>query len=218
MNHWDSMILPYFILALIQLFLSPAGPLSPPPNHNCPTRALFGPVHFTKYPLKPEYQHFNPDYVSKLHPSAHEFVLQRYYPGAEPHLLGITPNHSKAYIMDAEPPITPRPMPSSAPDLPADPVSKLWGIVYITLTGIIETIVPTSGPWSWVGKFISYLFKLAPLLWWAMPAWPDNPAAQPSPGLSTQSWFPDIMTIYINPSNLSPKTLLILGASCMFFY
>ncbi|KAJ9083564.1 hypothetical protein DSO57_1033473, partial [Entomophthora muscae] len=42
--------------------------------------------------------------------------------------------------------------------------------VYITLTGVIVTIILATGLWSWVGKSFSYLFKLAPLLWWALPA------------------------------------------------
>ncbi|KAJ9074486.1 hypothetical protein DSO57_1005804 [Entomophthora muscae] len=56
-----------------------------------------------------------------------------------------------------EPPVTPKPMPDPLPDLPTD---KLFGIVYITLTGVIDTIIPAAGPWSW----------LAPLLWWTLPA------------------------------------------------
>ncbi|KAJ9048083.1 hypothetical protein DSO57_1037837 [Entomophthora muscae] len=76
-----------------------------------------------------------------------------------------------------EPPVTPKPMPASAPNLPTDHTGKLFGIVYITLTGVIDTIIPAAGPWSWVGKSASYLLKLAPLLWWALPAktWPELP-------------------------------------------
>ncbi|KAJ9066235.1 hypothetical protein DSO57_1011564 [Entomophthora muscae] len=66
-----------------------------------------------------------------------------------------------------EPPVTPKPMPASSPDLPTDHTSKLFRIVYITLTGVINTIVPAASPWSWVGKSASYLLKLALLLWWA---------------------------------------------------
>ncbi|KAJ9064332.1 hypothetical protein DSO57_1031853 [Entomophthora muscae] len=61
-------------------------------------------------------------------------------------------------------PVTPKPMPASAPSLPTDHTGKLFGIVYITLTGVIGTIIPATGPWSWVGKSASYLLKLAPLL------------------------------------------------------
>ncbi|KAJ9075533.1 hypothetical protein DSO57_1035217 [Entomophthora muscae] len=67
------------------------------------------------------------------------------------------------------PPITPKPIPFPAAELSLDHTNKLFGIVYITLTGVIDTIVPTAGPWLWVGKSMSYLIKLAPILWWALP-------------------------------------------------
>ncbi|KAJ9064569.1 hypothetical protein DSO57_1029205 [Entomophthora muscae] len=60
-------------------------------------------------------------------------------------------------------------MPASAPNLPTNHTGKLFGIVYITLTGVIDTIIPAASPWSWVGKSTSYLLKLAPLMWWALP-------------------------------------------------
>ncbi|KAJ9051459.1 hypothetical protein DSO57_1004199 [Entomophthora muscae] len=69
-----------------------------------------------------------------------------------------------------EPPVTPRPMPASSLNLPTNHTGKLFGIVYITLTGVIDTIIPAAGLWFWKGKSVSYLFKLAPLLWWAFPA------------------------------------------------
>ncbi|KAJ9083821.1 hypothetical protein DSO57_1030895 [Entomophthora muscae] len=90
-----------------------------------------------------------------------------------------------------EPPVTPKPMPASAAELPLDHTNKLFGIIYITLTGVINTIVPAAGPWLWLGKSISYLIKLAPILWWALPTqsatcqFPD--ASKPA----SQGWFPD---------------------------
>ncbi|KAJ9064981.1 hypothetical protein DSO57_1024818 [Entomophthora muscae] len=57
-----------------------------------------------------------------------------------------------------EPTITPKPKPASAAELPLDHTNKLFGIIFITLTGIIDNIVPAAGPWSW----------LAPILWWAL--------------------------------------------------
>ncbi|KAJ9077373.1 hypothetical protein DSO57_1017341 [Entomophthora muscae] len=90
-----------------------------------------------------------------------------------------------------KPPMTPKPMPASSPDLPTDHSGKLFGIVYITLTGVIDTIIPAAGPWSWVGKSASYPLKLAPLLWWALPA--KNPARviPENDGPATQDWIPD---------------------------
>ncbi|KAJ9051743.1 hypothetical protein DSO57_1002006 [Entomophthora muscae] len=48
----------------------------------------------------------------------------------------------------------------------------MFGVMYITLTGLIDSMVPTSGPWAILGKLLSYIVKLAPILWWALPAGP----------------------------------------------
>ncbi|KAJ9067533.1 hypothetical protein DSO57_1018941, partial [Entomophthora muscae] len=90
-----------------------------------------------------------------------------------------------------EQPVTPKPMPASSPNLPTDHNGKLFRIVYITLTGAIDTIIQAAGPWSWMGKSVSYLFKLAPLLWWALPA---KNLVWVTPGnnrLAAQDWIPD---------------------------
>ncbi|KAJ9054832.1 hypothetical protein DSO57_1010246 [Entomophthora muscae] len=68
-----------------------------------------------------------------------------------------------------EPPVTPKPMPAATTKLPPIHTNKLFGIVYITLMGVIDTIVPAAGPWLWVGKSMSYLIKLVPILWWTLP-------------------------------------------------
>ncbi|KAJ9065264.1 hypothetical protein DSO57_1021443 [Entomophthora muscae] len=86
-----------------------------------------------------------------------------------------------------EPPVTPKPMPASSPDLPTNHT------MYITLTGVVDTIVPAASLWPWVGKSAPYLLKLAPLLWWALPA--KNPA-QVTPktgGPAAQEWIPDTL-------------------------
>ncbi|KAJ9072790.1 hypothetical protein DSO57_1023507 [Entomophthora muscae] len=88
-----------------------------------------------------------------------------------------------------EPPVTPKPMPASLPDFPTNHYGKLFGIVYITLTGVIDTIIPATGLWSWVGKSASYLLKLAPLLWWTLPV---KNLAQVTPennGPAAQNWI-----------------------------
>ncbi|KAJ9071243.1 hypothetical protein DSO57_1038943 [Entomophthora muscae] len=73
-----------------------------------------------------------------------------------------------------EPPVTPKPMPASSPDLPTNHISKLFSIVYITLTGVVDTIV------SWllacgleVRKVFFLPLKVSPsLVVWALPAKP----------------------------------------------
>ncbi|KAJ9081218.1 hypothetical protein DSO57_1017062 [Entomophthora muscae] len=106
-----------------------------------------------------------------------------------------------------EPPVTPKPMPASLPDLPTNHSGKLFGIVYITLTGVIDTIIPAASLWSWVRKSASYLLKLAPLLWWALPA--KNPA-QVTPennGSSTQDWIPGTTDKNKNQMNIESSKL-----------
>ncbi|KAJ9087942.1 hypothetical protein DSO57_1028055 [Entomophthora muscae] len=93
--------------------------------------------------------------------------------------------------MDMEPPVTPKPMPASATELPLDHTNKLFGIVYITLTGVIDTIVPAAGPWSWVGKSMSYLIKLAPILWWALPTQSATRQFLDASKPDNQGWFPE---------------------------
>ncbi|KAJ9078390.1 hypothetical protein DSO57_1007106 [Entomophthora muscae] len=88
-------------------------------------------------------------------------------------------------------PVTPKPMPDSLPNLPTDYTGKLFGIVYITLTGVIDTIIPASSPWSWVRKSVSYLFKLAPLLWWALPTKTPAQVTPENDGPATRDCIPE---------------------------
>ncbi|KAJ9080773.1 hypothetical protein DSO57_1021433 [Entomophthora muscae] len=90
-----------------------------------------------------------------------------------------------------EKPVTPKPMPSSAAKLLLDHTNKLFGILYVTLTGVIDTIFPATGPWLWVGKLISYLIKLAPILWWALPSQSTICQFPNASKLADQGWFPD---------------------------
>ncbi|KAJ9070784.1 hypothetical protein DSO57_1004034 [Entomophthora muscae] len=82
-------------------------------------------------------------------------------------------------------------MSASSPDLPTNHTSKLFGIVYITLTGVVDTIVPAAGSWSWLGKYASYLLKLAPLLWWALPLKNLVQVTSKTGGPAAQEWVPD---------------------------
>ncbi|KAJ9076641.1 hypothetical protein DSO57_1024189 [Entomophthora muscae] len=93
--------------------------------------------------------------------------------------------------MEMEPPVTPKPMPASTAKLPLDHTNKLFGIVYITLTEVIDTIVPAAGLWSWVVKPMSYLIKLAPILWWALPTQSATHQFPNTSKLANQGWFPD---------------------------
>ncbi|KAJ9089428.1 hypothetical protein DSO57_1013176 [Entomophthora muscae] len=158
-----------------QLSSRSPSPPAPLPAVFCPPGVPFGPVHFTKYPLKPKYKDYTLEKVIKLDPLTHIHSPIRYnHQGlwifSTPKLFREKFNYLLAYNIYMEPPVTPKPMPASSPNLPTNHTSKLFGIVYITLTGVMNTIVLAAGPWSWVGKSAYYLLKLAPLLWWALPA------------------------------------------------
>ncbi|KAJ9052916.1 hypothetical protein DSO57_1029311 [Entomophthora muscae] len=97
-----------------------------------------------------------------------------------------------------EPPVTPKPMPASAAKLPLDHTNKLFGIVYITLIGVTDTIVPAAGPWLWLGKSMSYLIKLAPILWWALPTQSATCQFPNTSKLANQVWFPENHPKYLS--------------------
>ncbi|KAJ9073289.1 hypothetical protein DSO57_1018005 [Entomophthora muscae] len=61
--------------------------------------------------------------------------------------------------------------------------TKLFGAMYIILTGLVDSMVPSNGPWAILGKPLSYIVKLAPILWWALPSGPMGhlPASSQEP-------------------------------------
>ncbi|KAJ9065026.1 hypothetical protein DSO57_1024223 [Entomophthora muscae] len=87
--------------------------------------------------------------------------------------------------------VTLKPMLASSPNLPTNHTGKLFGIVYITLTGVIDTIILAAGLWSWVGKSLSYIFKLTHLLCWALPAKSPAQVSPETDGPAAQDWIPD---------------------------
>ncbi|KAJ9069246.1 hypothetical protein DSO57_1020333 [Entomophthora muscae] len=88
-------------------------------------------------------------------------------------------------------PMTPKPMPASLPGLPTDHTGKLFENVSITPVRVIDTIIPAAGPWFWVGKSMSYLIKLALILWWALSAKPAAFVFPENDGPAAQGWIPD---------------------------
>ncbi|KAJ9080057.1 hypothetical protein DSO57_1029059 [Entomophthora muscae] len=197
---WLLQLLPYFVFAVYQFSLRSPSPPAPPPAVLRPSGAPFGPVHFTDYPLKPKYKDYTPEKILKLDPLDHIQSTIRYnrqglWIFSTPKLFRGKFNYLLAYNIYMELPVTPKPIPASSPNFPTDHTSKLFRIVYITLTGVVDTIVPAAGPMSWVGKSASYLLKLAPLLWWALPA---KTLAQVTPGNSgpaAQDWVPENLSL-----------------------
>ncbi|KAJ9068135.1 hypothetical protein DSO57_1031729 [Entomophthora muscae] len=90
------------------------------------------------------------------------------------------------------PPLTPRPDRPLEPTATAKTTStQLFGVLYITLIGLVDSIVPNSRPWSLLRRSVSYIIKLAPILWWALPAGSAAPHPEP-PNASAYNWLPDI--------------------------
>ncbi|KAJ9055754.1 hypothetical protein DSO57_1000613 [Entomophthora muscae] len=89
-----------------------------------------------------------------------------------------------------KPPVTPKPMPASATKLLLDHAR------------LIDTIVPAASPWLWVGKSMSYLIKLVPILWWALPTQSATCQFPNASKPADQGWFPDIFATLVY--NLAP--------------
>ncbi|KAJ9071753.1 hypothetical protein DSO57_1033861 [Entomophthora muscae] len=78
MRYWFPQLLPYFILVICQLTQrSYDPPASPPSTYRLPG-APFGLVHFTEYPLKPEYKDYTADNILAWDPLARTKELTRY--------------------------------------------------------------------------------------------------------------------------------------------
>ncbi|KAJ9077046.1 hypothetical protein DSO57_1020309 [Entomophthora muscae] len=84
----------------------------------------------------------------------------------------------------------------------------MFEVLYINLTGLVDSVVPNSGPWSLLSQSLSYIIKLAPILWWALPASLTAPHPKP-PNASTYEWLPDtlLVTLCVRNDNLdAPKS------------
>ncbi|KAJ9049701.1 hypothetical protein DSO57_1021847 [Entomophthora muscae] len=215
---WLLQLLPYFVFAVYQFSSRSSGPPAPLPAVFCPPSVPFGPVHFTNYPLKSEYKVYTPEKILKLVPlariqSAIRYNQQGPWIFSTPNLFSGKFNYLPAYNLSMEPPVTPKPLPASAPDLPTDHTGELFGIVYITLTGVIDTIIPAAGLWSWVVKSASYLLKLAPLLWWALHAKNLARVTPENDGLAAQDWIPDINAPLVSIKDERGKPSSIMTSS-----
>ncbi|KAJ9060221.1 hypothetical protein DSO57_1033249 [Entomophthora muscae] len=100
-------------------------------------------------------------------------------------------NYLPAYFVLMTLPLTPQPDCPMEPPTAAETTStQLFGVIYITLTGMVDTMVPNSGPWSLLGQSVSYIIKLAPILWWALPSGPAILHPK-STNAYTYAWLPD---------------------------
>ncbi|KAJ9072267.1 hypothetical protein DSO57_1029341 [Entomophthora muscae] len=115
------------------------------------------------------------------------------------------------------PPLTPRPDCPLEPPAAAETTStQLFGVLYITLTGLVDSMVPNSGPWSFLGQSTSYIIKLAPILWWALPTGLAVPHPK-LPNASAYDWLPDNKDLEAAFATLAQHKLLAKPSKCQFF-
>ncbi|KAJ9079553.1 hypothetical protein DSO57_1034348 [Entomophthora muscae] len=206
MNLWFKQILLYLVLVIFHLNSSqvdhqataPSGdqPAVPPQALYCPPGAPFGPVHFTKYLPNPAYAEYNLQTIFIANPLAR--TRETEYIGHEGNRIKVPPllfkdkyNYLPAYFVPMTLPLTPQPYhPMEIPTAAKTTSTQLFGVIYITLTRMVDTMVPNSGPWSLLGQSVSYIIKLAPILWWALPSGPAVFCPE-STNASTYAWLPD---------------------------
>ena len=108
---------------------------------------------------------------------------------------------------------TPSPQPSLGPDLIANsPNGLLIGVINITFAGLMDCIIPQVGLWAILGCTLSYFFKLALLLWWALPA--GSPICVPTPpgGPEPRSWVPGSFKLMYTINHHLSETLSRLSS------
>ncbi|KAJ9061370.1 hypothetical protein DSO57_1021416 [Entomophthora muscae] len=167
-----------------------------PPDLYCPPGAPFGPVHFTKYPPNPAYLEFTLAGILIHDPEARTRETEVLYrEGTKiiwpPLLFQDKYNFLPTYLVPMTPPLTLRPNRLQESVTTNESTStQVFGVMYITLTRLIDSMVPVSRPWAVLGKLLSYIVKLAPILWWALPAGPAGclPASSQEP---PTGWIPD---------------------------
>ncbi|KAJ9064722.1 hypothetical protein DSO57_1027419 [Entomophthora muscae] len=206
MKLWFKQILPYLVLVIFHLNSSQVDhqatapsrvqPADPPQALYCPPGAPFGPVHFTKYPTNPIYTEYNletiliADFLARIRETEYIGSEGKWYKRL-PRLFKDKYNYLPAYFVPMTPPLTPQPNCPMEPPTTAKTMStQLFGVLYITLMGMVDTMMPNSGPWSLLGQSVSYIIKLALILWWALPTFLAVPRPE-SPNFSSYAWLPE---------------------------
>ncbi|KAJ9067779.1 hypothetical protein DSO57_1035727 [Entomophthora muscae] len=193
----------------------PAYPTQEPadqlPKLYCPPRAPFGLVHFTEYPPNLAYSEFTLEEILIYNPEARtrktETIYREGIKITRPLLLFRNKyNYLPAYLVPMTPPLTLQPnCLKESVAAKKSTSTQIFGVMYITLTGLIGSMVPASGPWALRGKFLSYIVKLAPILWWALPAGSQAPPTGWIPEIDD----PDVYLVSMHqrsaPKNIAPE-------------
>ncbi|KAJ9083905.1 hypothetical protein DSO57_1029834 [Entomophthora muscae] len=231
MNLWFNQVIPYLILVLFHLQSASHG--SAPHTHQpqetadqlhdlyCPPGAPYSPVHFTKYPPNPAYLEFTLEEILIHDPEARTRETETVY--REGTKITITPllfrdkcNYLPTYLVPMTLSLTLWPNRLQESVTTNESTStQIFGVMYITLTGLIDSMVPASRPWALLGKLLSYIIKLAPILWWALPAGPAGclPASSQEP---PTGWIPDTTNNIFNSTSLS--LLVPITWFCILWY
>ncbi|KAJ9084309.1 hypothetical protein DSO57_1025821 [Entomophthora muscae] len=187
-------VFPYLLLALyhFQFDLPGSIPAShqaqenadQPPELFRPPGAPYSPVHFTEYPPKPDHLEFTLEKILIYNPEAQiretEFIgCEGTWITKQPLLFCDKYNYLPAYLVPMTLPLIPRPNSPQESIATSDSTStQIFGVMYITLTGLIDSIVPSSRPWDILGNLLSYIVKLAPILWWSLSSGPGGSCPQ----------------------------------------
>ncbi|KAJ9067275.1 hypothetical protein DSO57_1001382 [Entomophthora muscae] len=232
----DQKILPYLVLVIFHLNSVQVDHQAPAPSGDqpadpqalyCPTGAPFRPLHFTEYPPNPVYAEYNLETILIADPLAMtretEYVRRegKWYK-RPPRLFKDKYNYLPAYFVPMTPPLTPQPnCPMETPTAAETTSTQLFRVFYITLEGMVDFMIPTSGPWSLLGQYMSYIIKLAPILWWALPAGSAQPHPEP-PNTFTYAWFPEkhlcsvLNTLWKNKLKAKPSKCKFLNSELLF--
>ncbi|KAJ9053594.1 hypothetical protein DSO57_1022739 [Entomophthora muscae] len=206
MNLWFTQVLPYLLLTLYHIQFDHSVPATAdnyyqeatdqPPKLYHPPGVPYSPVHFNEYPLNPDYAEFSLEEIILNNPEAQTRETELI--GCEGTWITVPPllfrnkyNYLPVYLVPMTPPLTPRPDRPQEPEAPGESTStQIFGVLYITLMGLINSMMPYSGPWAILRKSLSYIVKLIPILWWALLSGPAGcpPASSPECQKSIQWW------------------------------
>ncbi|KAJ9070575.1 hypothetical protein DSO57_1006625 [Entomophthora muscae] len=207
MNLWFEQILLYLVLVIFHLnsgqvenqATAPSRdqPADPSQALYCPPGAPFRPVHFTKYPPNPTYLEYNLETILIADSLARTRGTKNI--GHKGKWIKVLPllfkdkyNYLSVYFVPMTSPLTLRPDHLMEPTTTAETTStQLFRVLYITLTGLVDSMVPNCAPWSLLGQSVSYIIKLELILWWALPTGPAVLCPE-STNASTYTWLPDI--------------------------
>ncbi|KAJ9082007.1 hypothetical protein DSO57_1008685 [Entomophthora muscae] len=205
MNLWFKQILPYLVLVIFhlnsgQVDYQAAAPSQaqsaelPQTLYRLRELSLTCALH--QVPPNPAYSEYSLETILIINPLARTRSTE--YIRREGKRVEIPPllfkdkyNYLQAYFVPMTPPLTPRPDCPLKPTAAARTTStQLFGVLYITLTGLVDFVVSNYGPWSLLSQSASYIIKLAPILWWALPTSSAVPHPE-LPNASTYDWLPD---------------------------